>query len=139
MNRQMVALLMAATMLLALAGCGEEKGSANRHDDDPTGSTAEQNDNIDNADNDTGNGTNSRAGQYADDNAGDRAFNNNHGSTFGGAGEAIQDDARTPETAYDSMTRQNANGMATWRQMLENGFVHDSDGFLLDGENANWS
>ena len=35
--------------------------------------------------------------------------------------------------------RQSASGTATWRQMLENGFVHDSDGFLLDGENACWS
>ena len=32
-----------------------------------------------------------------------------------------------------------ASGTATWRQMLDNGFVHDTDGFLLDGENACWS
>ena len=27
---------------------------------------------------------------------------------------------------------------ATWAQMLENGRVHDRDGFLLDGENSTW-
>ena len=28
---------------------------------------------------------------------------------------------------------------ATWRQMLQNGRVHDTDGFLLDGENTHWA
>ena len=26
----------------------------------------------------------------------------------------------------------------SWDQMVENGMVHDRDGFLLDGENTNW-
>ena len=30
------------------------------------------------------------------------------------------------------------NGTDTFRQMLENGYVHDSDGFLNDGENTSW-
>lgn len=121
MKKQMMALLMAAAMLLALAGCGEEKGSANRHEDDPAGSTAGQND------------TDSRTRSSA----GDRAFNNNHGSTFGGAGEAIEDDARQGRR-YSTTRRPDADGAATWHQMLDNGFVRDSDGFLLDGENASW-
>lgn len=125
MKKQMMALLMAAAMLLALAGCGEEKGSANRHEDDPTGSTAGQND--------TGS-TDSRTRSSA----GDRAFNNNHGSTFGGAGEAIEDDTRRGGTVYGTTRRPEADGTATWHQMLDNGFVRDSDGFLLDGENASW-
>ena len=71
----------------------------------------------------------------------DKAFNDNHGSTFGGAGEDMQRDAQQfPPTVYDSMTgNHGASGTATWRQMLENGFVHDTDGFLLDGENSCWS
>lgn len=125
MKKQMMALLMAAAMLLALAGCGEEKGSANRHEDDPTGSTAGQSD--------TDGSTNSRTRGSA----GDRAFNNNHGSTFGGAGEAIEDEARQGGR-YGTIHRPDADGTATWHQMLDNGFVHDSDGFLLDGENASW-
>ena len=75
------------------------------------------------------------------DNGNDQAFTNNRGSTFGRTGQEIQNDAtQWPGTGYDTMTgRQSASGTATWRQMLENGFVHDSDGFLLDGENACWS
>lgn len=75
------------------------------------------------------------------DNGNDQAFTNNRGSTFGRTGQEIQNDAtQWPGTVYDTMTgRQSASGTATWRQMLENGFVHDSDGFLLDGENACWS
>lgn len=79
-------------------------------------------------------------GSYSD-NGNDQAFTNNRGSTFGRTGQEIQNDAtQWPGTVYDTMTgRQSASGTATWRQMLENGFVHDSDGFLLDGENACWS
>ena len=75
------------------------------------------------------------------DNGNDQAFTNNRGSTFGRTGQEIQNDAtQWPGTVYDTMNgRQSASGTATWRQMLENGFVHDSDGFLLDGENACWS
>ena len=75
------------------------------------------------------------------DNGNDQAFTNNRGSTFGRTGQEIQNDAtQWPGTVYDTMTgRQSASGTATWRQMLENGSVHDSDGFLLDGENACWS
>ena len=75
------------------------------------------------------------------DNGNDQAFTNNRGSTFGRTGQEIQNDAtQRPGTVYDTMSgRQSASGTATWRQMLENGFVHDSDGFLLDGENACWS
>ena len=75
------------------------------------------------------------------DNGNDQAFTNNRGSTFGRTGQEIQNDAtQWPGTVYDTMNGwQSASGTATWRQMLENGFVHDSDGFLLDGENACWS
>ena len=34
--------------------------------------------------------------------------------------------------------RRGAERTATFRQMLENGYVHDSDGFLDDGENTSW-
>ena len=75
------------------------------------------------------------------DRGNDDAFNNNHGSTFGGVGEELKEDAQQfPPTVWDSMTgNHGASGTATWRQMLDNGFVHDTDGFLLDGENACWS
>ena len=34
--------------------------------------------------------------------------------------------------------RRGADSTATFRQMLGNGYVHDSDGFLNDGENTSW-
>ena len=96
------------------------------------------NDNVVGGD-DTARSRSGYGGYY--DNGNDQAFTNNRGSTFGRTGQEIQNDAtQWPGTVYDTMTgRQSASGTATWRQMLENGFVHDSDGFLLDGENACWS
>ena len=60
----------------------------------------------------------------------DYDFDNNHGSTFGG----IDQD----NTVYDGMGGYRTDRTATWAQMLENGRVHDRDGFLLDGENSTW-
>lgn len=96
------------------------------------------NDNVVGGD-DTARSRSGYGGYY--DNGNDQAFTNNRGSTFGRTGQEIQNDAtQWPGTVYDTMSgRQSASGTATWRQMLENGFVHDSDGFLLDGENACWS
>ena len=46
----------------------------------------------------------------------------------------VQDDARMGR----GVLRRGAERTATFRQMLENGYVHDSDGFLNDGENTSW-
>ena len=149
MKEKVMALVMAALLTLALTGCGEDKSNTNRpgSDSNNTASNDTANNDANGGTPDDGvtdsngaarNGTNrSGYGAYRD-NGNDRAFNDNHGSTFGGAGEDMQRDAQQfPPTVYDSMT--GARGAATWRQMLENGFVHDTDGFLLDGENACWS
>lgn len=57
-----------------------------------------------------------------------------------GAGENRQNGEDTlPGTqAEGRMGRRGADSTATFRQMLENGYVHDSDGFLNDGENTSW-
>ena len=137
MAKKATALLMAMLLALALAGCGENKANTNRPGSD--------------SNNTTNNGTANNNGGTVDDGVTDsnnttnngtaKAFNDNHGSTFGGAGEDIKEDAQQfPPTVYDTMTgNRGASGTATWRQMLENGFVHDTDGFLLDGENSCWS
>lgn len=151
MKEKVIALAMAALLALALTGCGEDKSNTNRPGSD---SNSAANNGGNDANTDTGggttddgvtdsnnaarNGTGRRDSARYRDNGNDRAFNDNHGSTFGGVGEDLQRDAEQfPPTVYDTMT--GAHGAATWRQMLENGFVHDSDGFLLDGENACWS
>ena len=136
MMKKVMALLMAALLMLALAGCGEDKSNTNRPGSDSNSTTNSGSGAVDDGVTDS-NGTARNSRGRSDDNA----FNNNHGSTFGGVGEELKEDARQfPPTVWDSMTEDpGASGTATWRQMLENGFVHDTDGFLLDGENACWS
>ena len=59
------------------------------------------------------------------------------GASVGGAAgsqENTRDNARMGRSAL----RRGAESTATFRQMLENGYVHDSDGFLNDGENTSW-
>ena len=160
MKEKVIALAMAALLALALTGCGEDKNNTNRpnNGNDTTNNGTANNGTTNNgttnngtADNgtvnnddvvggdDTARSRSGYGGYY--DNGNDQAFTNNRGSTFGRTGQEIQNDAtQWPGTVYDTMNgRQSASGTATWRQMLENGFVHDSDGFLLDGENACWS
>ena len=169
MMKQTAALVMAALLMLALAGCGENKDNTNRPGSNSNNTTNGTNDttngNTNNGSTNNGNTTNDNAadnGGTADDgltdsngkarngrssygtyrdNGNDKAFTENRGSTFGHAGQEIQRDAEQwPPTVYDTMTgTHGARGTATWRQMLDNGFVHDTDGFLLDGENACWS
>ena len=160
MKEKVIALAMAALLALALTGCGEDKNNTNRpnNGNDTTNNGTANNGTTNNgttnngtADNGTVNNddvvggddtarSRSGYGSYYD-NGNDQAFTNNRGSTFGRTGQEIQNDAtQWPGTVYDTMSgRQSASGTATWRQMLENGFVHDSDGFLLDGENSCWS
>ena len=160
MKEKVIALAMAALLALALTGCGEDKNNTNRpnNGNDTTNNGTANNGTTNNGTTNNGtadNGTvsnddvvggddtarsRSGYGSYYD-NGNDQAFTNNRGSTFGRTGQEIQNDAtQWPGTVYDTMSgRQSASGTATWRQMLENGFVHDSDGFLLDGENACWS
>ena len=157
MQKRIMALVMAALLTLALAGCGENKANTNRPGSDSNSTTNDANDNG-NTNNDANNGTvndgltdsngaadSSRSGRSSygayRDKGNDQAFTENRGSTFGRVGEELQEDAQQfPPTVWDTMTgNHGASGTATWRQMLDNGFVHDSDGFLLDGENACWS
>ena len=153
MKKAVMALVLALLLALALSGCGEDKGSTNRPGSDNNNTTDSGGNNApDNAGGAIDDGVTdsngaarngmgrSGYGAYRDE-GDDRAFNDTHGSTFGGAGRELQEDAgQFPPTVYDTMTGQRgASGTATWRQMLDNGFVHDTDGFLLDGENACWS
>ena len=131
MKKQWAAFVLAGMMVLSLVGCGEEKK--------PTGTV---NGNGDVTQNDGANagakaksavpGNEKGRTWESDVRSGNREtnFNNNNGSTFGGIGE--------DNTIYDGMGGYRVDRTATWQQMLENGRVHDTDGFLLDGENTAW-
>ena len=150
MKEKVMALAMAALLALALTGCGEDKANTNRPGSDSNNTTnngttdnggGTVDDGVTDSNGTARNGTGRSGTARYRDNGNDKAFNDNHGSTFGGAGEDLKEDAQQfPPTVYDTMTgNRGASGTATWRQMLENGFVHDTDGFLLDGENTCWS
>ena len=150
MKEKLIAFILAGVMVLSLVGCGAQK------DEDSTvnggnGDVTENNGGSTNGgttNNGTANngGTNDSGDDTVAGNAKGRTwdtdvrsgnrevydydFDNNHGSTFGG----IDRD----NTIYDGMGGYRTDRTATWAQMLENGRVHDSDGFLLDGENSTW-
>lgn len=122
--KQIFTMLAVLVLAAALAACGEE----NRND---TG-TADQD----------RPGTNQSQNAQRDDGAGGSWQNGTDtptqpGASVGGAAgsqENTRDNARMGRSAL----RRGAESTATFRQMLENGYVHDSDGFLNDGENTSW-
>lgn len=52
--------------------------------------------------------------------------------------DALPSDTQDNARMGRSTLRRGAESTATFRQMLENGYVHDRDGFLNDGENTSW-
>lgn len=154
MKEKLIAFILAGVMVLSLVGCGAQK------DEDSTvnggnGDVTENNGGSTNGSTNGGTTNNGTANNGGTNDSGDDTvagnakgrtwdtdvrsgnrevydydFDNNHGSTFGG----IDQD----NTIYDGMGGYRTDRTATWAQMLENGRVHDSDGFLLDGENSTW-
>ena len=140
MKEKLVAFVLAGMMVLSLVGCGAQKDK----DDNVNAGNGDVSENNGGTTNNGGTGSSgddSVAGNAkgrtwdTDVRSGNREvydydFDNNHGSTFGG----IDQD----NTVYDGMGGYRTDRTATWAQMLENGRVHDRDGFLLDGENSTW-
>lgn len=145
MKEKLIAFILAGVMVLSLVGCGAQK---DQDDNVNAGNGDVTENNGGSTNNGTANsgGTNDSGDDTVAGNAKGRTwdtdvrsgnrevydydFDNNHGSTFGG----IDQD----NTIYDGMGGYRTDRTATWAQMLENGRVHDSDGFLLDGENSTW-
>ena len=150
MKEKLIAFVLAGLMVLSLVGCGAQKdqdGNVNAGNGDVSennGGTANNgtaengganSGSTDNSGDDTVAGNAKGRTWDTDVRSGNREvydydFDNNHGSTFGG----IDQD----NTIYDGMGGYRTDRTATWAQMLENGRVHDRDGFLLDGENSTW-
>lgn len=142
MKTKLIAFALAGMMVLSLVGCGQQKDPDGSADGNNSGVSENNGDNA--TDEANGNAdVNSEAksvvpgnekGQTRDTDVrsgnSDYDFDNNGGSTFGG----IDQD----NTVYDGMGGYRTDRTATWQQMLENGRVHDRDGFLLDGENTTW-
>ena len=121
--KQLSAIFLVLAMVLALTACGKDDdrnngGSPNRPDTNQSQNAQRD----DGAGGSWQNGTDTPAQPGA--------------SVDGAAGsqENTRDNARMGRSAL----RRGAESTATFRQMLENGYVHDSDGFLNDGENTSW-
>lgn len=116
MKEKITAFVLALTIALGLSACdGTKTGTAN--DNDVMG------DEHNNVQQSTGTDTHTGSGTDTGNNSSAYA-----GGTY-----------RSGVGGYS--TTNPANGYrqgVSWQKMLQNGRVHDSDGYLLDGENARW-
>lgn len=155
MKDKVLALLMCGVLAMTLFACGEKRGTAN--DSDTLGDEQHYTSGTNNGSNNgTNGGTNNGTNNGTTNNNNN---NNNNGSTdstnpatkgtMNGTERRIitGNNAKNSDVMGDSAVRGStinpANGTAdrtaTWEQMLQNGRVHDKDGFLFDGENSHWA
>ena len=157
MRDKVLALVMCGVLAMTLFACGEKRGAANDSDTlgDEQHYTSGTNNGSNNGTNGSTNGnTNGNTGNgstNSDANGGSNGGSNSNGATKGTMNGADQriitgNNADNSDVMGNSAVRGStinpANGMAdrtaTWEQMLQNGRVHDTDGFLFDGENSHW-
>ena len=126
MMKRIATLFAALSLMLALTACGEtDRTNAGAGDRNTPNTNRSQNAPLDNG-------------------SGGSWQNGTDTPTQPGAGENRQNGEDTlPGTQAEGRMgrralRRGADSTATFRQMLENGYVHDSDGFLNDGENTSW-
>lgn len=141
MKDKILALVLCGALAMTLFACGEKRGNAN--DSDVLGDEQHSTNGTNNGNtNGTNNGTTNNG-------------TTNNGTTNGDSSTAKDasrrvitgNNAKDSDVMGDSALRGStinpANGTAdrtaTWEQMLQNGRVHDKDGFLFDGENSHWS
>ena len=125
MRQTLTALLLALTLVLCLTGCTRKDNSSSGTADNGT------------TNNGTTNGTNEGTTNTGTMNGG---TNSGDGSTGNGTDSSAR-------SHYDTYARPGSNGATgsdsydmlpgrSYEQMLRDGRVHDSDGFLTDGENS---
>ena len=161
MKQTLAMLFVTALLLFSLAGCGEKKDS-NTANGPSTGTTdngaadsGKKKDNLP-GDDMSGDGENTtrsvdrrNAAASASDRSryfgSDKTITHENGNLYGktylnpetekSANAQLRSNGR-------SLTGTNINGISNdvrYRQMLSNGRVHDTDGFLFDGENTHYN
>ena len=136
MMKRIAALFAALALALALTACGET-GRTDAGADDRNTPNTNQSQNAPLDDGNGGswqNGTDTPTQPGAGVGGAEGSQSNSQGSGSDVLPGDTQDNARMGRNAL----RRGAQSTATFRQMLENGHVHDSDGFLNDGENTSW-
>jgi hypothetical protein len=134
MKRSLTLLLTLALLVFSLTACGGSNDQQDQNNDAVMG--GEITDNGTTADNGTtnndttaNNGTTN--GSTTDNGTGDNLMDD--------TGNAIQngvDDVEDTLTGDNNTTSRSTTGGISYRQMLENARVHDTDGDLTDHENA---
>lgn len=169
MKRTLAISFVLAMLLLALAGCGEKKGnrdnggansattgaeSGNVANDELPGDDMTGNDEADSSV--TGDGMMGDAMDGAVSSAnrrGNYAARANNRSRAGDDGVITHENGNLYGKAYLTPETERSNGRSMtgipvtgldandlrYRQMLSNGRVHDTDGFLFDGENTHYN
>ncbi len=146
MKDKILALVLCGALAMTLFACGEKRGNAN--DSDVLGDEQHSTNGTTNgANNGTNNGTTSNG--TTNNGTTNNGTTNGDSSTAKDASRRVitGNNAKNSDVMGDSALRGStinpANGTAdrtaTWEQMLQNGRVHDKDGFLFDGENSHWS
>ena len=126
MMKRIATLFAALSLMLALTACGEtDRTNAGAGDRNTPNTNRSQN-----APQDNGSGGSWQNGTDTPAQPGAGENRRNGEDTLPGT----QAEGRMGRRAL----RRGADSTATFRQMLENGYVHDSDGFLNDGENTSW-
>ena len=154
MKDKVLALLMCGVLAMTLFACGEKRGAAN--DSDTLGDEQHYTSGTNNGSNNGGSGSNGSTNGGTSNGTTNGNTNGSTGNTnsatkgtMNGTERRITtgNNAENSDVMGDSALRGStinpANGTAdrtaTWEQMLQNGRVHDQDGFLFDGENSHWA
>ena len=120
MGKKMTAFALAALLVLGLSGCGSNSNRTNNTDrSNGTRSTYGTDGSYNNGSHDNGNQNGDGRGRGIMGELGD------------GIDDAMDDAGDAVRDAGDALTGDSRR----YQEMLENGRVNDSDGFLLDGEN----
>ena len=142
MKEKITALVLAMMIALGLSACDGAKIGTATNDNDVMG------DEHSNVQQQVPNNNSKGDGTGTDVNGG--TDNKNQASTYAGgtyrskSGSTYGNNSGMYSSrggVSDYSTTNPANGYrqgVSWQKMLQNGRVHDSDGFLLDGENAHW-
>lgn len=130
MKRQFGLLLASVLLVFALTACGDDKDAS--HDSGDQNTAGDSLEDAGDAIQDAGDDILDAGEDILDPNDKD------HADSGRDPADRHEDDALTggDPTVEDAVTKQSGRIGVSYGQMLRNARVHDTDGFLKDGENA---
>lgn len=132
MKQKWIAFALTAMTLLTLMGCGEKDKVNNADDAKPNTNYTTPTDSENEKQNDTL--------TDKDDNKDSEKFDSTE--DMGKTSEKTKIDNTVSGTQTSAINArgyvESNHNVRSWSQMVDNGRVHDRDGYLLDGENSHW-